>query len=115
MVLKSIDALSEVFCDIIPSYRIRQYDGNNNDDGKVKISKEVEALRTQEQYILNSYKDFLQILEVFSKLKVAKLAKDSTDKDKSSAFYERLRMKSVVCYSKLLDRHPHFNYRMNIL
>ena len=81
----------------------------------MKVSKEVEALRTQEQYILNSYKDYLQILEVFSKLKVAKLAKGSSDKGKSSTYYERLRLKSVVCFCALLDRHPHFNYRLNIL
>ena len=75
----------------------------------------MEALRTQEQYILSSYKDYLQILEVFSKLKVAKLSKGSTDKDKSAVFYERLRAKSVACFGALLDRHPHFNFRLNIL
>ena len=58
--MKSIEALCEVFCDILPSYRIRQYD-NAGEEGKsnVKVSKEVEALRTQEQYIINSYKDYL--------------------------------------------------------
>ena len=116
VVLKSIEALCEVFCDILPSYRIRQYDDAGEESkSTVKVSKEVEALRTQEQYILNSYKDYLQILEVFSKLKVGKLAKGSSDKDKSSTYYERLRSKSVICFSALLDRHPHFNYRLNIL
>ena len=112
--LKSVEALKEVFCDILPSYRIRQY-GDEGEESKVKVSKEVEALRTQEQYILTSYKDFLQILEVFSKLKVGKLSKNSTDKDKSSVYYERLRRKSVMCFGALLERHPHFNYRVNIL
>lgn len=104
-----------MFCDIIPSYRIREYNKSEEEGKEVKVSKEVEALRTQEQFILNCYKDYLQVLEVFSKLKINKLSKGSTDKDKSSIYYERLRQRSVKCFSALLDRHPHFNYRQNIL
>ena len=65
--------------------------------------------------MLKSYKDYLQVLEVFSKLKVGKLAKKADDHEKSSIYYARLRLKSVECFSRLLERHPHFNYRMNIL
>ena len=56
IVLKSVTALCEVFCDIIPSYKVRELGDKNSfsnteEDGKkavktktVKISKEVEAL-----------------------------------------------------------------------
>jgi len=81
----------------------------------VKISKEVQALQDQEQFILKCYKDYLQILETFSKLKTAKLSKNATDREKSGMFYNKLRLKSVESYGKLLERHPHFNYRINIL
>ena len=54
-------------------------------------------------------------METFSKLKIGKLAKGSSDKDKSTIFYGKLRLKSVECFSALLERHPNFNYRMNIL
>ena len=65
--------------------------------------------------MLKCYKDYLQVLEVFSKLKVGKLAKKADDQEKSSIYYARLRLKSVECFGKLLERHPHFNYRINIL
>ena len=58
--MKSVEALCEVFCDIIPSYRIREYKkAEEGSKEEVKVSKEVEALRTQEQFILNCYKDYL--------------------------------------------------------
>jgi len=61
-VLKSIKALCEVFCDILPSYRIREQktdinedntkdeEGNNKQGGKksTKVSKEVKAMREHE-------------------------------------------------------------------
>ena len=42
VVLKAVNQLSVVFCDILPSYRIRQYDEAED----TKVSKEVESLRT---------------------------------------------------------------------
>ena len=77
VVLKSITALSDVFCDILPSYKIREY-GRGEEDKEAKgakISKEVEALRNQEQFTLNAYKEFLQVLETFCKLNVGKLVR----------------------------------------
>jgi hypothetical protein len=57
---------------VLQSYRIRQNyeEGDSNKDGKknVKISKEVEQLRNQEQTMLECYKEYLQVLETFSKL-----------------------------------------------
>ena len=60
VVLKAVAALCKVFCDIIPSYRIREIgdkpeEKSQEQDGKgkgaagykaIKISKEVEALQT---------------------------------------------------------------------
>ena len=121
VVLKAVTALCEVFADIIPSYRIREQGEQddlttNGDKGKnMKFSKETSALQAQEQFILKCYKDYLQVLEVFSKIKVGKMSKDSKDKEKTLAFYEQLRLRSVESFSILLERHPHFNYRMNIL
>lgn len=59
VVLKAVNHLCTVFCDILPSYRIRQYDDGSKaendeeeakepDSKKVKVSKEVEQLRGQE-------------------------------------------------------------------
>jgi hypothetical protein len=44
VVLKAVNQLCTVFCDILPSYRIRQY----KEGEETKLSKEVESLRTQE-------------------------------------------------------------------
>jgi hypothetical protein len=43
VVLKAVNQLSVVFCDILPAYRIRQYEEAKE---KEKLSKEVEALRS---------------------------------------------------------------------
>ena len=82
---------------------------------KFKVSKEVESLREQEQFVLTCYKEYLQVLEVFSKVKIAKLSKKTTDKSRSAAMYIHLRFKSIECFCKLLERHPHFNFRLNLL
>lgn len=113
VVLKAVTQLCAVFCEILPAYRIRQFEEAVEKDAKV--SKEVEALRTQEQYILSCYKDYLQILEVFANVKISKLAKQTEDKSSSSLMYIRLREASIESYCRLLERHPHFNYRVNIL
>lgn len=76
VVLKAVAALCEVFCDIIPSYRIRQYNKEDLEkDKNGKISKDTEAIRQQEQFILECYKDYLQCLEVFSKVKTTRMVK----------------------------------------
>lgn len=51
------------------------------------------------------------MLETFTNIKTAKLTKDPTHVEN----YDRLKHLSVSCFCKLLDRHPHFNYRLNIL
>jgi nucleolar complex protein 3 len=68
-------------------------------------------LRQQEQTLLESYKEFLTILETFSKVKTSKLTKD----ERAVFNYDRLKLLSAQCFCRLFERHPHFNYRVNIL
>lgn len=94
VVLKAIGTLCKVFCDILPTYRIRQQktDSNEDDDmparneegkdgdkkkGKKnsKVSKEVKVMREYEQFLLTSYREYLKVLEIFSKTKTEKIIK----------------------------------------
>jgi len=72
VVLKAVTALCEVFTDIIPSYKVRELGDKNKFSGEndeethknnskknVKVSKDVEALQMQEQFMLKCYKDYL--------------------------------------------------------
>ena len=70
VVLKAVTALCDVFVDIIPSYKVRELgeksetsmDENkapNNSKKNAKVSKDVEALQAQEQFMLKCYKDYL--------------------------------------------------------
>ena len=43
------------------------------------------------------------------------MSNKTSDKALSGGFYAKLRLKSVESFSVLLERHPHFNYRINIL
>ncbi len=135
VVIKAMKALCDVFCDILPGYRIREQKTNVQEDsgaaagdkkenethGKgLKVSKEVQNMREHEQYMLSSYKEYLKILEVFSKTKPEKLikAKNIQDEDKrvkALEIYRKLRELSFISFCRLLKTHPHFNYRVNVL
>eukprot|EP00347_Sterkiella_histriomuscorum_P017847 403347746 len=147
VVLKSIQALCEVFCDILPTYRIREQKtdvaedfgkakpnkGEENEGGEAKgkdkkdkksqkVSKEVKVMREYEQSLLQSYREYLKILEVFSKTKTEKIIKkqgiqkdDAIRRKKAIEVYRKLREISFLSFCSLLSRHPHFNYRLNIL
>jgi hypothetical protein len=70
--------------------------------------------------MLTSYKEYLKILEVFSKTKPEKLikAKNIQDEDKrikALEIYRKLRELSFISFCRLLKTHPHFNYRINVL
>jgi len=124
VVIKAIKSLSEVFCDIIPSYRIREQKTDVTEtEGKgktQKVSKEVKTMREFEQHMLQSYREYLKILEVFSKTKPEKMIKkqaidDAQKRIKALQIYKKLREISFQCFCALLKKHPHFNYRLNIL
>ena len=82
-----------------------------------KLSKEVKSLREYETHLLVSYKQYLSILERLSKLKPAALVAKVSEmkRERLSRAYTRLRQLAVSCFCQLLERQPHFNYRMNIL
>jgi len=78
-------------------------------------------LRDFEETLLKGYKDYLKVLEVFTKIKPEKILKkrgfdqDMSKRKKALDVYKRLRELSLLSFNELLRRHPHFNYRLNIL
>jgi hypothetical protein len=100
VVLKCTGSLCDLFCDILPDYRIRQLD--DAEDKKEKISKEIMELRAQEQTLLECYREYLTVLETFSKLKTSKLTKEET----AVINYDRLKALATSCFCRLLERHP---------
>ena len=85
------------------------------------MSKEVKTLRDFEETLLKAYRDYLKILEVFTKIKPEKILKkrgfdqDLSKRRKALDVYKKLRELSLLSFTELLRRHPHFNYRLNIL
>ena len=78
VVIKALKSLCDVFSDILPGYRIRENKQENEDSGQqhntdTKVSRDVQSMRDFENFILDSYKEYLKILEVFSKTKPEKL------------------------------------------
>lgn len=125
VVHKAIGALCKVYVDIIPSYRIREDQSMDKVDDKtgkekgMKLSKEVKQLRDYEKFLLDSYKEYLEMLERLSSLNpqslVNKKTEDQVLKDELIQVYTRLRQLSVHCFCDLIKKHPHFNFRINIL
>jgi nucleolar complex protein 3 len=79
-----------VFRDIIPMYRIIKYPESTE-----KLSKEVGRLRHFEQTLLNCYQEYLVLLESLLKGDLKAIA--------------------VKCFCSLLETHPHFNFRINVM
>lgn len=124
IVNKAISSLCKVFVDIIPSYRIREDQTTDTVDDKtgqekgMKLSKEVKQLRDYEIFILRSYKEYLEMLEKLAALRPNKLVakiNDAAQKEQMLKVYSKLRQLSVHSFCCLIKKHPHFNYRINIL
>lgn len=126
VVLKAIELLCKVYLEIIPSYRLREDASTNvvDDEGGakkgVKLSKDVKQLREFENTLLSTYKEYLMILERLTKIKPNALIHkanftDEVKRDRMLMAYNKMRSLSVHCYCDLLEKHPHFNYRLNIL
>lgn len=107
--------VAEVFEDIIPSYRIKQK--QDEDDEKSKLSRDVIKLRQYERTFSAVYKNYLDYL---------KRMLDSSKRKPASTFYRdliattredqaKLAEVAVECYGKLLVAHPHFNYRDQLI
>lgn len=117
MVIRAVKALCQVFCDVLPGYRIKEQKPASED---VKVSKDVQSMREHEQFVLGSYKEYLKILEIFSKTKPEKIIKqkgitDEAKRLKALEIYRKLRELSFLSFCRILRTHPHFNYRLNVL
>ena len=88
--------VTEIFVNILPSYRIR--DRSEDEAPKVKISKDVKKQWDEEEALLTAYQEFLAILETEI------LAKNRND------------LKQVVCraFCVLFVKATEFNYHNNI-
>lgn len=118
IVIMALKQLERVFMDIIPSYRIREDFEDEEKKSKQKLSKEVQNLRDYEINLIKSYKHYLQIIEKLAKLKPAHFAGRIEDPDKKKQMinvYSKMRNQSIESFCKLIKRHPHFNYRLNII
>lgn len=70
--------------------------------------------------MLESYKKYLAILEQLSKIKPGQLVQktkieDENERNSLFTVYVKLRASSITSFCSLIKRHPHFNYRLNIL
>ena len=115
VVIRSLKALCDTFSDILPGYRIRENKQEEEEDKEQKsggfhnqkVSKDVQSMRDYEQFMLDSYREYLKILEVFSKTKPEKLIKqknitDEEKKLKALEIYRKLRELSFVSFCRLL-------------
>ena len=65
IVLKACDELCRVFCEILPSYRLREDSSTTTVDDEtgakkgMQLSKEVKQLRDYESYLLEIYRKYL--------------------------------------------------------
>lgn len=107
---------TKVFEDIIPSYRIKQNQGEEEE--KVKLSKDVQRLRQYERSFSSIYKSFY--------LDYLKRMLDCVKSKPASTFYTRLietnqqdkkllAETAVECFGQLIVAHPHFNFRDQII
>ncbi|KAI4302238.1 hypothetical protein MLD38_038012 [Melastoma candidum] len=86
-------SLLAVFKDIIPGYRIRL---PTEKELEMKVSKDVKKMRFYESTLLSAYKVYLQKLMALEK----------------NSLYQHV---VIRCICTLLEAHPHFNYRENLI
>lgn len=105
---------TKVFEDIIPAYRIKQHDSED----QVKVSKDVQKLRQYERALSSIYKNLY--------LDYVKRMLDSAKKNPPSTFYtqlirsdasdrENLAETAIDCFGRVLLAQPHFNYRDQLI
>ncbi|ESO89812.1 hypothetical protein LOTGIDRAFT_164850 [Lottia gigantea] len=103
-------SLLEIFKDLIPSYRIRVLADNEKEH---MLKKETKKLMDYENQFLAHYKHYIEHLQIavrrFKNCKYKHL-KALPDICKQSLFEI-----SVKCLAGLLARHPHFNYRKDLI
>ncbi|XP_071828024.1 nucleolar complex protein 3 homolog isoform X2 [Apostichopus japonicus] len=113
-------SMTEVFKDIIPSYRVRDW---AQGEETVKLSKEIKEKREYEESLLSNYKRFLEFLEetVTASRPPRRSQKPKKPKKKGKVFEMSQSAKSHLavvacnCLCDLLLNLAHFNYRVNII
>ncbi|PIK52414.1 putative nucleolar complex protein 3-like [Apostichopus japonicus] len=113
-------SMTEVFKDIIPSYRVRDW---AQGEETVKLSKEIKEKREYEESLLSNYKRFLEFLEetVTASRPPRRSQKPKKAKKKGKVFEMSRSAKSHLavvacsCLCDLLLNLAHFNYRVNII
>ncbi|KAI9853004.1 MAG: hypothetical protein M1838_002783 [Thelocarpon superellum] len=91
-----------VYQDVIPGYRIRPL---GEDDGTVKVSKDVRRLRTYEQALVGGYQGYVRDLARLSK----------AGREGSSEDAQALARVAIACACALVTAVPHFNFRGELL
>ncbi|XP_065336013.1 nucleolar complex protein 3-like isoform X2 [Cloeon dipterum] len=99
-------SLMEVFKDLLPEYQIK-----NVEEPNVKLKKETLKLRTEENMLLSSYKNFLTHLEKL----LGPILKRRGQKNQASPPGVRLAIVAVECMSQLLEARPYFNFSFNLV
>ncbi|XP_028651303.1 nucleolar complex protein 3 homolog [Erpetoichthys calabaricus] len=103
-------SLTEVFKDIVPSYRIRPL---TESEKAAKVKKETQKLREFEEGLICQYKFYLENLEqIIKDWKQMKKKKSDVVSLKS---YKGLAEVAVKCLCELLVSLPHFNFHNNII
>ncbi|XP_069133349.1 nucleolar complex protein 3 homolog isoform X2 [Argopecten irradians] len=116
----AIVSLMEVFKDIIPGYRLRVA---TQEEKSQKAKKETKTLRDYEESFLVNYRHYLEFLEktvrgqVSSKKKGHRHSKTNGINDSAlqQDNVKEMQIMALRCMCDLLVKHPHFNYRNNIV
>ncbi|KAL4640065.1 hypothetical protein GN956_G12127 [Arapaima gigas] len=103
-------SLTEVFKDIVPSYRIRPL---TEEEKTNKVKKETQQLREFEEGLVSQYKFYLENLE--QTIKDWKQKKRKQSETVALQAYEGLAEVAVRCLCELMVALPHFNFHNNIL
>jgi nucleolar complex protein 3 len=93
-------SLLAIFRDILPSYRIKL---PTTQQAAVKVSKETKVLWDYERALLQSYQEYLQILE------------HCWDATRTAPHPSQLGVTSILSLCELLKSAFHFNFRSNLL
>ncbi|XP_071491607.1 nucleolar complex protein 3 homolog [Diadema antillarum] len=116
-------SLVEVFKDVTPGYRVREWGEKAK---TTQLSKEAKLRRDFEEGLLKNYKFFLEFLErtITEVHKTKKQLKKDSEKEAARAKPRlvlpeaaKLSLAEVAtrCLCTLLNALPHFNYRTNII
>lgn len=113
----AIVALTDVFRDVIPGYRIRALTDAERKQSMKKVKKEI---FTFEETLLNYYHQFLELMKFLAtgKKQQSKKKEGSDAKMKKRAITpvnKGLRLLCIGSLCSLLVTHPHFNFRTEII